>query len=132
MPDKKIKILVFCLINSLTAVAAGGLIYVFLAKGTYINDFFGTEGTSASFITEILRNYAADFLWAYGMCFALITVISPRAALVVSCVFSGAWEAAQAFGIISGTGDFIDFILCVAASITAVMIFKKKEKRYEE
>ena len=137
--DKKL----FFLINILLPLAVGLLIYAFIGEGTIISGqigkvfpITGIQIRKDSFwITEVIRNYLPDILWAYALTFAVAGVaFNTKKELVAAClicfIFEIVLELVQKSDMVPGTFDYIDIALEVAATAAALSrIIKYLEER---
>ncbi|MBQ3075845.1 MAG: hypothetical protein IJC26_07235 [Clostridia bacterium] len=86
----------------------------------------------------LLRYYFPDFLWAYSLCCSFMTLY-PQKEFRIFCpipwVTFGtglAFEAAQFFHLVHGTGDIADTLLYLSAAFAAYGIIiqhQNKEKK---
>ncbi len=125
---KKIKI--FCVMNVGLAIAVGSLIYIFNSDDRILSNLFGFSVENQTL--SVLSGYIPDFLWGYALCSALCIFNGEGVACVISTTFGILWEILQFLGAVRGTGDVIDMILYLTASLTAVMIIKIQKRRYSK
>lgn len=132
MRKRLIAILMACL-----PLLLGTAIYIFLRPDTYISETIvaifrinsALEVPSRGISTDFLRFYASDMLWAFALPPALFIVMCfdpedlPRI-FIISVLFALTLEILQYSGVITGTGDPIDFILESAAVTVAVYALK--------
>lgn len=127
------------LLGTMTLVL-GFLIYIFFRTNTHIARAFDKidwivyirrqlPGCSNDFI----KFYLPDFLWGFSLNCGLMAIYDPRVkggilcgciALVSGCI----WEILQYIGIVSGTGDVIDIIMYLLASIIHIIINLKERE----
>lgn len=139
------KIKLFYVIFSLILLVLGVAIYVFFREGTYIHRLLPqvvnelTEPVrivaEGNVFADFLKYYFADFLWCLSLNFLLLCVtdIKKQSKVLTVCAVSALWgifyEVAQRFEIVSGTFDFVDIIMYIFASVSAVTINKNFLKR---
>ena len=126
----------FNALNSLLALIAGVLIYILLRKQTHFHLFFNLPSFRGAYLEhwlfDFLRFYFSDALWAYSLTHALCIFNSPRASMILTILFGLFWEAGQAFNILGGTGDILDLLMYITASIIAAIITTKRRKQNEK
>ena len=126
---------------SAVCLLSGLAIYVFLRTDTYFHamlpdaarDFFGgiSNSVPSNLFTGFLRYYFVDFLWGASLTFALCAVSHEikRKNIIISALVSLAvgilFEFAQLFSLVSGTFDFADIAMYVAASALCAAICLK-------
>ena len=121
---------VFCI----ATLSLGGLLYVLFRENTYIAVLFdGSElfekirDMTQHIVNDFFKFYFPDYLWGLSLCFGLLLVFDPQVLGEIICCsvsfcYGVMWECMQLFGVLNGTGDAIDVICYLAASVTAVII----------
>lgn len=130
---------------SAVSLTFGLILYLVLRKDTYFHGWLPQafcnliySDVERNFITDFLRYYLPDFLWAFSFSSALTAVTIPLSnkhlffnSLVVFIV-GAAYEALQYFEIVGGTFDLFDILMyAVAVMISAainIKFFKGEEK----
>ncbi len=128
---------IFCLLNSFLSLIIGIIIYAFLRKQTYFHSIFNLQVSSCAniehWLLDFLRFYLTDALWAYSLTSALFIFNSPKISIILSISFGILWEIGQFFHFLRGTGDFIDILMYITASIiAAIIIFLRRKKENEQ
>lgn len=121
---------------SVLFIVVGALIYVFFRPTTYIAQFIGNLtglNSFGEFGSSFLKFYLPDFLWAISLSFGLYAIYLPniKTSIILSVVvfvYGVLWEVLQVIGVIGGTGDIVDVIMYLVASMLAVTFNLKKEK----
>ncbi|MBE6796932.1 MAG: hypothetical protein E7531_01125 [Ruminococcaceae bacterium] len=129
------KRILFILFSALFLLV-GATIYVLLRPNTYIAQFIGNLiglNPLGEVGCNFLKFYLPDFLWAISLCFALYAIYlpNPKTSIILSVVVfvcGVVWEALQWAGVLGGTGDLLDVIMYLVASMLAVTFNLKKEK----
>ena len=116
------------LVHALVALTLGFLCYVLFREHTWLNRLAPALSlpASATPVSRFLRWYLPDALWGYALCCVLSCVVSPLPACLLTAATGIAWEAAQAFLLVPGTGDLFDVLTYTLAGLLAVMITKKR------
>ena len=124
---------------SLVSLILGLLIYIFFRKGTYIHTLLKIEhpfGLSdlIFFGSDFIKYYLPDFLWAFSLTNALITVSDKTKKEVFIIGFavillSALWEILQLLKIVSGTFDFVDCFIYLFAVVTAVALTTERKRK---
>ena len=143
-----IKLRMYYIIVSFTALFFGLTIYIVFRKDTHIYEFFSNMFFSTSYIVKnsffinFLRYYLVDYLWAFSLAYFLSAVsysLSVKKYIfnsVISVFVGFLFELAQKFLLISGTADFWDIIMYVSAGLTHavlnIVIFYKAKSRKEK
>lgn len=126
----------FNVLNSLLALIAGVIIYTLLRKQTHFHLFFNMPILPSAYFEhwffDFLRFYFSDALWAYSLAHALCIFNSPRTSLILTILFGLLWETGQSLNVLSGTGDVIDLLMYITASIIAAIITTKWRKQHEK
>lgn len=116
------------------ALLFGAGIYALLRENTYVSiwinnlvDLSSGRYFCKSYSNVFVKYYLPDFLWALGLCSGLNVVFENELKNIVLSgvltLISGLiWELMQLLDIVSGTGDIIDILLYLSASIIVVMI----------
>ena len=122
------------MIMSAVALIIGGAMYVLFRENTYVAEAINSvcdidwmRSLLSCFKSDFAMYYLPDFLWAFSMCTGLLSIFSVTKIRLIIIAFvtvlAGAlWEALQYADIVRGTGDVIDILLYLAASIIAVVI----------
>ena len=115
-------------------------------KNTYISLLF-SEGIvlkkiadiASTFENDFLKFYVPDFLWGFSLCFGLFLIFEPKLkgtflCCITSFLYGTLWEILQMVGKLSGTGDYVDILMYLMASMLAATIYlmrrRKNEKNY--
>ena len=113
---------------------SGGLLYICFRENTYISifasnyfDFEKIRAFASPISVDFTKYYLPDILWGLGLCHGLIAIFPAGTRFLYSAgalaFFCGVtWELLQLFGVIFGTGDVIDIMLYLTASVMAVLI----------
>ncbi|MCF0128052.1 MAG: hypothetical protein HUJ70_05750 [Pseudobutyrivibrio sp.] len=140
----------FLIINILSSVMVGGLIYYFISPEVHFvqlidvvigrnNHISAISGDSLFY--KVVRNHLLDMLWAYALVFALYIVLGNNAAelmkvFIIAFAFSAIMEIIQLTSIAEGTFDVVDIIVEFFAEVAAVFIIKRynseEEKKHEK
>lgn len=121
-------------------LALGGVCYVLFRTDSHIAKYF--DGVSC---VLFLRKYAArctcgffrfylpDLLWGLSFGLGLTAIFEPKGRGILICagaafVFGCIWELLQFCKIISGTGDWLDVTMYLAASFLCLIFNKKRGK----
>lgn len=130
---------------SAISLTFGLMIYLVLRKDTYFHGWLPQafcdliySDVERNFVTDFLKYYLPDFLWAFSFSSALTAVTMPlrnkRLFFISLVVFTvgAAYETLQYFEIVDGTFDLFDILMyAVAALISAainIKFFKGEEK----
>ena len=115
---------------SIFSLMLGLLYYVFFKPNSYLHiaaaELFETDfGKELDFV--ILNSYFCDFLWGFSLAEGLIFILGGTLKKRMLCgaiatAYGALWEVLQFAGVISGTGDLVDMLTYLQASILAVMI----------
>ena len=118
---------------SFSSLATGAVIYIITRPESYI----GKLATNSTFLQHlrsicfshsfyVIGCYLSDYLWALSFCCVLNLIFFSKKEHIYSpilVIFVGIlWETAQYFRIISGTSDFWDILMYIAAGCTSVII----------
>lgn len=117
------------------SLITGLLIYLFLRKDTYLHGYFSAElcnyvyvNVKSNILTNFIRYYLPDFLWAFAFGAAL-TAVSYSHNRIVIILFSAVsfligvlFEFVQYFGIVNGTFDYFDILMYAVAALTCAAI----------
>lgn len=124
---------------SLVSLILGLLIYIFFRKGTYIHTLLKIHSSfclsELNFIgSDFIKYYLPDFLWAFSLTNALITVSDKTKKEVFIIGFavillSALWEILQLLKIVSGTFDFVDCFIYLFAVVTAVALTTERKRK---
>ena len=122
---------------SVGSLSSGGLLYIFLRKGSWIARRFPV----VSWLTEyraflerqplgFFRYYFPDFLWGLSLGCALVAVLGWSNKNVWLCSFVSfgcgcLWEALQWIKWVSGTGDVLDVAMYFLAAIMCIILNKR-------
>lgn len=125
-----IKITNFCF--GLISLSIGGCFYIICRPNSYIHKMFISLFSIPLLSRKptediiLLSYYLPDFLWALSFCCFLSLIIHTKnshyVAPTVVILLGTVWEILQLFQFITGTGDFIDILLYLAAGVTSVII----------
>ncbi len=123
-----------------TALIIGGLLYIIFRETTYVATLFKSIEVLSSIRKKILvlenaflMYYLPDFLWGFSLSCGLTAIFNPSLKGIILCSFTAfmcgtIWEILQYSHILSGTGDFADILMYLAASALAVIINSKGVK----
>jgi len=126
---------------SLTSLIAGGLLYVWFRKNTYIGGMLNGIGIVEIFrekymfqVNDFFRFYLPDFLWGLSLGCGLIAIHNPRKKGVIICASYSflcgiIWEILQHLEVLNGTGDVHDVIMYLLASVVCIIINLKETRR---
>lgn len=114
-------------IISFTALLVGALDYMLYRQDTYIGALSVFPAMPFHWGYGFFAYYFPDFLWAFSFIFGSFAILSPFKRNTVLCLlitvaYGCAWELAQHLDWISGTADWIDIGMYIAAAISAVII----------
>lgn len=140
--NKKIKLL----INVIIPIAMGAIIYYLYSPEVLfvknINSIMGIDYQEAIFMknnvmSQLIRNYLLDMLWAYALIMTLFFVMYDNTVnvpmlLCIAVSFSIAMEILQIMPRVNGTFDLWDVAVEIIAEVIAVFIIKNyflEEKR---
>ena len=112
---------------SVVSLLCGALDYMLYRQDTYIGALSIFPGMPFHWGYDFFAYYFPDFLWAFSLIFGLFSILSPLKQNTVLCLlitvaYGYTWELAQYLNWISGTADWIDVVMYIAAAISAVMI----------
>lgn len=136
---KRMKYVIFMTITLLL----GLVIYTLFRPSTYISQavtsvipVMKVQAFLSNYDCTFLRYYFIDLIWAFSLCCGLVSIfgtgIKDKAVCFVLTFLSGtAWEVGQYFGLISGTGDYLDVLMYLTGAGFCLLIILK-EKRYEK
>ncbi len=123
------------------ALFAGAALYILLRPDTYIAtalarfDFLVQLQDKLKYIDcDFLRFYFPDFLWAFSLSCSLQAIFAPMKTGTFLCCIAAllcgtVWELFQYFGVIKGTGDWVDVLMYALAAFASVIIqIKEKVK----
>ena len=131
----------FSALQAVGSLILGFLLYVLFRENTFFHSLFGLEGIFVSVQVPfggLLRYYFPDFLWAYSLCCSLMTLYPQkdfRFFCPIPWVTFGtglAFETAQFFHLVRGTGDLADILLYLSAAFAAygsILQHQNKEKK---
>lgn len=140
------QLLYFC--NIIIPLLLGLLLYFYFRGDTFasqmLEKYLGITTQrrvlGEQWLPLVLRNYVADFLWAYALTFSVSCFLWDRKtwrffSALLCGTFATAIEVSQKFGIIQGTFDIVDIFTEFAAIAIAILIInlfykgiKKDEK----
>lgn len=120
---------------SISSLFVGLMIYLVFRQNTYLHCYFFAEFCSYAYlnvernwITDFIRYYLPDFLWAFSFGAAL-TAVSYSHNRIVLILFSAVsfligvlFEFVQYFGIVNGTFDYFDVLMYAVAALTCAAI----------
>lgn len=112
---------------SVVSLLCGALDYMLYRQDTYIGALSIFPGMPFHWGYSFFAYYLPDFLWAFSLIFGLFTILSPLHKNTLLCsiltaAYGSLWELGQFLDWISGTADWIDVGMYIAAAISAVMI----------
>ena len=130
---KSVKIMY--LINAVISLIIGGILYLFLREGTYINMLFPfVEKLEAESIYGInfLRFYFPDWLWSYSLTFTIALFYDGKIKILVPVLLGFFFELFQVLKIVNGTFDFVDIVMYISACLCAEVIINIiKRRKYQ-
>ena len=130
----KKKIIMFSL--GILSLCLGTFIYILFREDTYIAktvisliDLSGIKHILYGLDNAFIKYYFPDFLWAFSLCCIVLVILTPKRKR--STIFSSSiiffwgslYEILQMMNIISGTGDIVDIMLYLLATLTADIIY---------
>lgn len=137
----------FWILNILTPLICGAIVYFYFRPDSYISiflrriyasDIAGPDARGSVF-SYFMSYYLPDMLWSYSLTFVLSLIFGHSAkALALSgaltALFEIGVELSQRYGLISGTFDIFDILAEAAAAILAIIIistyfYKGKDKQ---
>lgn len=121
------KYMLFCIINCVTALLAGTLLY---ALGR--TDIFSGTPYLLKLTFKTLSFYLPDALWAYALFFALSVINDGITSSVLTFISGLCWEILQKFDIAKGTFDYMDICMYLVAILIAIIIIKYWRKKNEK
>ncbi len=122
----------FCVWNSGLSISLGLLIYILFRDNTYIHQIFmPVLHCGPHVIIDFLRFNLVDFLWAYSLVCALSIFIHEAFAGTLAISFGISWELLQKFSVIHGTFDWLDIVMYITASLTAVLVLFQFKRRHK-
>ncbi len=139
MNSSKNKNLIFVTVGCISLLI-GLLIYLIFRENTIVSRFVSsfvdlTILRNAFFWAEndFLKYYFADYLWALSLACGLHIIFVPKIkgsflCAVTVLLFGAFFEIMQYFGIVNGTGDFLDVISYLLAALTVNIINLKRGK----
>ncbi len=127
-------------IISIASLLLGGASYIVFRENTYVAEFFDVF----SFVTPIRESlsifscdftnyYLQDFLWGLSLSCGIIAIYKPDrkgiflsafTAFICGCI----WELVQYIGVVKGTGDFLDVLMYLSASLMSVLVNKERRE----
>lgn len=134
----------FCLLNIALSLCAGGYIYVSYGSGTAIGEFLSNvlqmeQRLPDGGLTLFLRNWGADFLWAYALFFSLYLCYAARkwavrTAIAVSAVVCLTLEMLQLMpaSLLTSTFDILDIAAEMLGICLGAFVFHLKRSHYED
>lgn len=136
----------FYVILCIIFLIIGGSLYLIYRENAYITILFDrflfleSMGKIADvFENDFFKFYFPDFLWGLSLNFGLFSIFLPKLKGALWCsliafLYGMLWETMQKQGVLSGTGDLIDILMYLLASVFAMLIFimrrKENEKNY--
>lgn len=115
-------------ILAVTSLFVGLLVYVIFRPNTYVSKLiFSIINIPFEYANisgcRVVRFYIGDYLWALSLSCWLHVIFLPRrrgsaVCTVAVCVVGLGYELLQFFGVVSGTGDIIDFLMYLLAGLT--------------
>lgn len=130
--------------NSIIPLIFGLFIYMTIKEETLISRSFSSLRSLMPIIEypQIIRNFAADFLWTYSLFFCLKLTLGDELSgkynvivLLLTAIVAVIIECLQLTDIFSGTFDLLDIVTESAAAVCALLISYMIERRtdcYEE
>lgn len=127
------------IISSMSLVL-GGASYIIFRDNTYIGGIFDEYSLVLSvrnllneMSCDFVKYYLLDFLWGLSLSCGIIAIHKPKTkgiflsaltAFICGCV----WELLQYIGFVSGTGDWLDVLMYLSASLMSVLINKRRRE----
>ena len=129
--------------NSIIPLIFGLFIYMTIKEETLISRSFSSLRSLMPIIEypQIIRNFAADFLWTYSLFFCLKLTLGDELSgkynvivLLLTAIVAVIIECLQLTDIFSGTFDLLDIFTELTAAFCALFISNMIERRkcYEE
>lgn len=131
-------------LNSIIPLFCGLFLYMTISDDTLISHSLSSLRSLMPIIDypHIIRNYAADFVWAYSLFFCLKLTLGDELsgkhniiALLLTVVAAAVIECLQLKDIFYGTFDMLDIVVESAAAVCALYIsnmIERRHDRYEE
>ncbi len=123
------KHIVLCII----CLSLGASLYIFFCPDTYISILFQKLFSIPVFEVKLsFRYYLSDFLWGLAFNFGLLSIFEPQKTVflflccVIPVLIGIVWELLQYLEFINGTGDIIDIVMYLSASLLAVTTNRKE------
>lgn len=116
---------------SAASLLGGIIIYIIFKNNEYLSiiDFLNNfKCEIKNPFTEFLKNYFADFLWAFSFCSALISFwykADKKSVVVIGIsvsLFGILFEVCQLFRFVKGTFDFMDILMYCSASVMYIVL----------
>ena len=126
---------IILLTASFLSLILGVLIYSFLRSGTIYHSVIKKLGVSFPDHSSVqfpfcvfVRYYLTDMLWLFSLQSITLSIRLPqkRNAFIYSVgllIFAVLYEAFQYFGILNGTGDFVDILMYIIATVSVVLLY---------
>ena len=131
-------------LNSIIPLLCGLFIYMTIKEDTLISHWLSSLRPLMPIIDYplMIRNFAADFLWAYSMFFCLrltlgdglsgryniiVLLLTAAVAVIIECL--------QLTYVFSGTFDMLDIVTEISAAVCALFVsnmIERRNDRYEE
>ena len=112
----------------------GAAVYALFRPTSIVGQFFAKHLDFANlqmwlcpYAPAFVQFYLQDFLWGFGLSCGLQTIFLPdKWGRGISCLVAIAcgvlWELLQTFGIVGGTGDWLDILMYFLAGIASLKI----------
>ena len=112
------------------SLVLGLLFYVLFKSNSYLNAFveklLGIQ-LGMWLNCNVINHHFCDFLWGFSLTCGLIFILGNNRRVRFLCVtisvgYGCLWELLQLFSIVPGTGDIIDILTYLLASVLAALI----------
>ena len=131
----RVKNILFCV----SALILGAAMYIIFRPKAVVSMFFGKicwvsdlQILLQSVSADCLRYYLSDLLWAFSLSCGLQAIFVPDQHGIVICAGTAAvcgvfWELLQLFGMVQGTGDWVDVVMYFFAAIASILINQRRQ-----
>lgn len=114
-------------IASIISLLVGTMDYMLYRQDTHIGSLSVFPAMPTHWGYDFFAYYFSDFLWAFSLIFGLFAILAPMKKHTMLCgsitiAYGGLWEYMQHLGWVSGTADWIDIFMYIAAVLIAVII----------
>ncbi len=141
--NQEYKSAIFYFFHIVLPIVMGFFIYLFLRDTTLMTAWLRKSllipkvTIPDTAFSAFVLFYLPDILWAYSLTFTIALVLQSAPArhfgiLIASGSIETSVEVLQKIGVIGGTFDFLDILVEVAASIVALRIINRFERRKNE